>query len=153
MRVWMKVACALCVIVLWSAAPARAQVRGGVQAGGSVGPGQLFLGMHIETTPIVGELVFRPSLEVGFGDDLTLVTVNPEFVYRFPRLSNPWRVYAGLGPALNIYRWNANVGGGTSTNGGFTFVGGLEHDSGWIVEFRAGLANSPSLRFGVGYTW
>ena len=65
-----------------AAAPASAQgFRPGVRAGASVDPDQFYLGAHIETPAIVDRVHLRPNVEIGFGDDTTLIAVNVEAVY------------------------------------------------------------------------
>ena len=59
-------------------APAMAQ-DAGLRGGLSVDPDQFYIGGHLETSPLIDRLHFRPNLEVGFGDDLTLIAVNMEF--------------------------------------------------------------------------
>ena len=71
------------VSLLAFAGPARAQGVGG-RVGASVDPDQLYFGAHFETTELADRLRFRPNVEVGVGDDLTLVALNFEFVYRLP---------------------------------------------------------------------
>ena len=74
---WITAAAAL----LGSASPALAQgVRLGVRAGASVNPDQFYFGAHVETPPIVNRVHLRPNLEIGVGDNVTLVGVNIEAV-------------------------------------------------------------------------
>src|ERR1051325_1451364 len=80
---------------MW-AQPASAQIRAGVRGGLSVDPDQVYVGGHIQTTPLIDQVRFRPNIEVGFGDDVTLTAFNFEFVYGFPS-KGPWHVYAGGG--------------------------------------------------------
>src|SRR5262245_48571801 len=74
----------------------------GVRAGVSGDPDQFYFGGHLVTGELLERLRFRPNVEVGIGDDVTLVAVNLEFAYTFPS-RRPWAVYVGAGPALNIY--------------------------------------------------
>ena len=68
----------------WSWCCHRRPQRGAcIRAGISVDPDQFFVGGHYETGPLVDRLHFKPNIEVGFGDDITLVGVNFEFVYKF----------------------------------------------------------------------
>ena len=88
-------------LVVFSSTPAFAQdpgIRGGI----SVDPDQFYFGGHLETSPLVDRLHFRPNVEVGRGDDLMLIAANMEFVYKFTT-RRAWNLYAGGGPALNIY--------------------------------------------------
>jgi hypothetical protein len=134
-------------LVLFSATPAAAQdpgIRGGI----SIDPDQFYFGGHLETAPLVDHVHFRPNLEIGFGDDVTLLAANMEFVYKFSSRRDA-NLYAGAGPALNIYMFDNN----TETEAGFNFLVGVETRRGVFFEFKIGAMDSPDLKFGVGYTW
>jgi len=133
-------------VVLFST-PAAAQ-DAGIRGGISVDPDQFYVGGHLETPPLVDRLYFRPNLEVGFGDDLTLIGANMEFVYKFST-RKPMNLYAGAGPALNIFMANDD----SDTEAGFNFLVGAEAAKGLFFEFKIGVMDSPELKFGVGYTW
>lgn len=128
--------------------PAAAQ-DAGIRGGISMDPDQFYVGGHIETSPLVDHLYFRPNLEVGFGDNLTLIGANMEFVYKFST-RRPLNLYAGAGPALNIIMPD---GGDSDTQAGFNFLVGAEMPKGLFFEFKIGAMDSPDLKFGVGYTW
>ena len=128
------------------ATPAYAQAGYGVRAGVSGDPDQFFFGGHIETRPIARNLTFRPNVEIGVGDGLTLVALNIEFAYRLPIDSTNWRIYAGGGPAANIYS-----NGDTDMHPGFNLLIGGQHRRGLIVELKLGLIDSPDVKFMVGW--
>ena len=134
-------------IVIFSSTPALAQ-DGGIRGGISVDPDQFYFGGHLETSPLVDHLHFRPNVEVGIGDDLTLIGANMEFVYKFST-RKPMNLYAGAGPALNIFMANDD----SDTEAGFNFLVGAEAAKGLFFEFKIGVMDSPELKFGVGYTW
>jgi hypothetical protein len=135
--------------VALAALPSTAGAQGpGVRAGASVDPDQFYVGGHYETRALVERLHFRPNLEVGFGDDVTLAGVNLEFVYKVP-IDGPWSLYAGGGPALNIYSINDE----TETDGGLNVLFGAETSNGLFFELKVGAIDSPDLKFGVGFTW
>jgi hypothetical protein len=138
----------VCTGLLLAAAPARAQAGFGVRTGVSVDPDQFYLGAHVGVGPLVGHLWFRPSVEIGFGDNVTLVALNPELAYWFPSKS-AWRLYVGGGPALNIYDYDS----GSETKGGLNFLLGVAHRGGFFVEGKLGVFDSPELKFGFGYTF
>ena len=131
------------------AAPAAAQSVG-VRAGASVDPDQFYFGGHVETEPLVDQLRFRPNVEIGIGDDVTLVAFNIEFAYTFAETGD-WRVFAGGGPALNIY----HISDETDSEGGFNLLLGAAHQGGLFGEVKFGLGDSPYFKIGVGYaiTW
>lgn len=130
-------------VALW-ASPAEAQSFG-VRAGASAEPDQFYFGVHADTPPIVERLSFRPNVELGVGDDTTLLAVNLELVYRI-RLerSSEWRALVGAGPAANFY---------DELGGGLNVLLGIEHRHGFFGEVKVGLIDSPTLKFGVGFTF
>ena len=92
--------------------------------------------MHFETSEVVERLRFRPNVEVGVGDNLTLVALNFEFVYelppdapRLPAALSMWHLYVGGGPSLNILRF-AND---STFEGGFEGLVGIRSFQ-WFVR-------------------
>jgi hypothetical protein len=144
---------------LLAVAPAAAQPGAGgigIRAGVSADPAQFVIGMHYETAPLFDRLRFRPGIEVGFGDDLTLIQINPEFTYWLPVKSRDWGVYVGGGPAINIYEFNDNDhgnGDGGDVEPGINFMVGLAHRKGFFAEMKVGAIDSPDFKFAVGYTF
>ena len=135
--------------MLSSATPASAQAPG-VRGGVSVDPDQFYLGGHYETGPLVDRLHFKPNIEAGFGDDLTLIAINFEFVYKFPS-KGPWNLYAGGGPAINFYSFD-DVDDSESEPG-FNILVGAESRRGLFFEMKIGAIDSPDLKFGVGWSF
>ena len=141
--VWIATA----VIVIGLSA-GRAQAQGvGINAGVSADPDQFYFGVGYETAELLDRLRFRPNLEVGVGDEATLVTANFEFAYRIPIQRKPWSVYVGGGPALVI----SHAHDDTNAGGGFNILLGLAHRRGLFTEIKVGAIDSPGFKFGVGY--
>jgi hypothetical protein len=136
------------LILIETAAYARAQ-NVGARAGISGNPDQFYIGVHYQTDELVEHLRFRPNVELGLGNDQTIVAINFEFLYSIPVRRKPLDVYVGAGPALNIIRFNSN----TSPEGGFNFLVGAAHHGGLFTELKVGTLRSPSVKFGVGYTF
>jgi hypothetical protein len=120
----------------------------GVRGGVSIDPDQVFIGAHYETAALVERLHFKPNLEIGFGDDLTLVAGNFEFVWKFPERNN-LGFYAGGGPGVNFY----SADNFDETEAGFNLLAGVETARGLQFELKIGLLDSPDLKFMVGYTF
>jgi hypothetical protein len=139
----------LVAVTSLSALPAQAQ-DAGIRGGLSIDPDQFYFGGHIETSPLVDRLTFRPNVEIGFGDDIMLIAANMEFAYKFPRRGG-WGLYAGGGPALNVYTFD-DVDD-SQTEPGVNVMVGVENSGGLFFEFKLGLSDSPDYKFGVGYTW
>ncbi len=143
---------ALCVA---AASPARAQSGVGVRAGVSGDPTQFFFGGHVETPPIADRLRFRPNVEIGVGDNRTLLALNVEFAWHFPQSSRGWSVYAGAGPAVNFTFFHNNRAGrdDSDVGGGLNFLVGVEHAEGFFTELKVGAIDSPSVKFALGYVF
>jgi hypothetical protein len=137
--------------VVLSATPATAQ-DAGIRGGISIDPDQFYFGGHIETGALVDRLHFRPNVEAGFGDDLTVIAANMEFVYKFTT-RRPWNLYVGGGPALNVYMFDGPGDNDAETEAGFNGLVGVESSRGLFFEFKVGAIDSPEFKFGVGYTW
>ena len=139
--------CALTLAGCLVASVAGAQIRTGVRAGVSADPDQFFFGGHVETTPLLEHVTFRPNVEIGVGNEITVVALNVEFVYSVPLKRDPWRVYFGAGPAANIYSTDGDDG----VRGGFNILVGAQHTGGLFTELKVGAVDSPNLKFTVGY--
>lgn len=127
---------------------AGAQTTAGVRAGASIEPDQFYFGGHVETPDLARQLRFRPNLEVGVGNDLTVVAINLEMAYHFPSQYD-WHFYAGGGPALNFI----DTARETSSQGGINALVGFAHDQGVFFEFKVGFIDSPQVKIGLGYTF
>lgn len=135
--------------------PVTAAAQGpGVRGGVSIDPDQFYFGGHYETDELIDRVHFRPNVEAGLGNDLTLVALNFEFIYKFPR-RNRWGFYAGGGPAVNFYSFDRgpNTDRDTESEAGLNFLIGVEQSSGLFFEFKVGALDSPELKFGVGWTF
>lgn len=126
--------------------PVSAQTFG-VRAGASADPDQFFFGGHVETNALVDRLYFRPNIEIGLGDGVTLGGLNFEFAYKFANRGKPWNIYAGAGPALNLFFTE----GRDSAEGGFNLLLGIEHRRGLFGEVKLGAIDSPDFKITVGY--
>jgi len=147
-RVWVCMAC-LGLAGAMTATPAEAQVAPGVQAGVSLDPDQFYFGGHIDSSPLVDRLRFRPSVDIGIGGDGTAVAANFEFTYTFPG-TRRWNPYVGGGPAVNFF--NPDVGDSDS-QAGLNLLVGAKNNAGVFFEIKIGVEGSPDLKFGVGYTF
>jgi hypothetical protein len=93
-------------------------------------------------------LTFRPNVDIAFGDDLTLISANVEFV-GWVALNSVWSAYLGGGPAAVFEKFS---GGDLELGGAFNILAGFQHQSGLFAEIRNGASgNGPSLAVRVGY--
>jgi hypothetical protein len=133
--------------VCLTARPAGAQTFG-VRVGASADPDQFVLGGHFETEPIVERITFRPNIELGLGNGLTVTCFNFELAYKFDS-SRPWHVYAGGGPALVLINSERR----DHAEGGFNILLGIEHRAGLFGEIKAGALDSPDFKILIGYVF
>ena len=153
-----KVVCvSIAILTLAFANSSVAQEQVGIRVGVSGDPDQFVFGGHIETSPLLDRLVFRPNAEIGLGSDLVLIAFNLEFAYKIPLEDNPWTVYVGAGPALNILSFSDDDDrrgrDDTEVEGGFNIVLGAEHSEGLFAEFKIGTSDSPDLKLMIGYSF
>lgn len=146
--------CALVTAFTLSASSVAAQQGAGVRAGVAADPSQFYFGGHYWSEPIVESLRFQPNVEVGIGDDLTLIAANIEFAWWIPLPRSAWNVYLGGGPALNVYSYDEDRrprgADDTDVKGGLNFLVGLASRQGLFFEMKVGAIDSPGFKFGVG---
>lgn len=126
-----------------------AQLAPGVQAGVSGDPDQFFVGAHLESGPFVDRLRFRPGIDFGFGDNLTTIAGNLDFVYRVPFPRSAWSMQIGAGPAINVYNFDDD----SEVEPGFNVLFGVRHSRGFFTELRFGFIDSPEIKWAIGYTF
>ncbi len=138
---------ALALLSLLAAVPAHAQGGVGIRGGVSVDPDQFYVGGHADVGPVVGSLWFRPNVEVGVGNGVTLLALNPELAYWLGKRT-AWRAYLGGGPALNL-----TFNGNSEARAGLNVLLGVAHRGGFFVEVKVGAFDSPNAKVGAGFTF
>jgi hypothetical protein len=135
-------------------APTYAQF--GLRGGLSVDPDQLYFGVHTQTDRILfDQFQLRPNIEVGFGDNSTVVSLNGEIAYPF-QLENRTRLYVGGGPSANIVSFNHPndpTRDDTAVRAGLNFMFGIDFSENYFAELKVGAIDSPQVKIGFGYTF
>jgi opacity protein-like surface antigen len=142
------------------AAAASAMVATGIgpRIGFSSGPDQLVFGGQLTFGEVAPNLSFDPNLEIGVGDNATLIGFNFDLHYHFDT-NTTWRPYAGGGVGINYisvdrpapfdnatdpeYGGQVIVGAGAPTRSGNRFFG----------ELKLGLGDVPDLKMVVGWNF
>ena len=128
----------------------RSQI--GFTGGLSIDPEQGFVGVFWRTPEIGGRFYLRPGIEGGFGDSLSLATINIDFIARFPLGASGWDFIQGGGPAIVIAKFDGFGRSDRDIGAGGSYVIGFAHDSGFLGEFRiGGGGNVPRLKLTAGY--
>lgn len=142
-----------------TSAPAHADEHGfGLRGGVSADPDQFVIGLHYDTGPIFERVTFRPNAELGLGDNVTLVALNFDLAYWIPLKGQPWRLYVGGGPAMNIYVFDDDGGprhgrDDTDVEPGFNVLFGVAHTKGFFFELKVGAIDSPDFKAMAGYSF
>jgi hypothetical protein len=138
------------------AAPAL-EMEFGPRAGISVSPDQVFAGGQLSLSGFAPDWSFDPSLELGFGDDLTVIAVNLDGLYHLRLRGSDWRPYVGGGLGLAFASWDAPPGlrdhndsdVGLNAVLGFRAPAGARHH--WFTELRLGITDLPDLKVTGGF--
>ena len=120
---------ALAALLLYPAAATAQQVLHsgvGPRVGFSTDPDQFVFGGQLTIGEIAPHVTFDPSLEVGFGDNLTSIAANFDLHYHFPLTGYAWTPYAGAGATIVNYSYDNDLPNGDSNN---TEAGGSLLDS------------------------
>lgn len=132
----------------------------GARVGVTSDPEQVHFGAHFNLGEIADRVRFQPNVEVGIGDDVTLVAINPEAMFLFTTESL-WVPYAGGGIGLNFYNWDSKSGlpsgGDSDFEVGLNLLAGLERQLSpgldCFFEMKFGVGDSPDVKLTTGLTW
>ena len=136
---------------------AFAQLRTGIgpRVGFSVDPDQLLLGGQAIIGEIAPNLTFDPSLELGFGDEVTTFAANFDLHYHFDIENVTWRPYAGAGADIVFFEPDGPADSDTEVGGALIVGAGAPTSSGnrFFGEMKFGLGDVPSLKIVVGWNF
>jgi hypothetical protein len=127
------------------------------RAGFNLNPDQLHLGVQAAIgSP--GRVGLRPSLDLGLGNSVRLLSLNGDVLYRFDRRRR-LRPFLGGGPALNLVDVTDGVGesdGLTAELAGHAVAGlqwlpaGRRGGRRYLLEARAGIGDTPDFKLTLG---
>jgi len=163
LRKWIYV-CALVALL-----PAAAHAQGrlttaiGPRLGFSSGPhslDQFFVGGQVEMGELAPDLTLTPSIELGFGDDVTTIQVNGDVHYHFTVSGSAWRPYVGGGLGIAFFSFDLPpgfVGDDSETEIGLNVVGGAivptQGGSRFFAELKLGIGDIPDVKALVGWNF
>lgn len=147
--------------------------RGGFRFGD---PEQVVIGVHANMGELAEGLRFQPMVDIGFGDNLTLVTINPDLIYFIEgaSLGDGMDFYVGGGLAIVYAKLNLDDTGcnlllepfrsecedafdTSNTDVGLNLLCGIEKelDSGnaLIGEFRITIEDATFFQISGGYAF
>jgi hypothetical protein len=123
----------------------------GVRAGYGHNPDQFVIGAQADLGEVYSRIHFVPSIDAGFGDHMTTVTLNGDVKLYVPLPESSVMLYGLAGPALTI--WSPEGGDGDTEIGLYLGAGTRMPlgDNGWYnLEVRFGISDVPDLRILLG---
>lgn len=131
------------------------QVHLGLRGGITNNPDQIHIGLH-NRGMIAPLWRFQPNADVGFGNNLTIISLNPDFHFLLPS-QRTVRPYIGGAPGVFIIDRNTPVAGGTQTEIGLNILVGLDIASSTyraaFVEFKIGVGDIPEMKLTGGISF
>ena len=128
----------------------------GPRLGVSISPDQFHFGAHLDFGNFAQHVRFQPNIEVGVGDDVTLVTVNAEAAYRFLSRWDVWTPYAGGGLGANFKSFD-NGDTDSETDIGVNVLAGIERGLSrgdrFFLEAKFSLNDAPDAKVTAGWTF
>jgi hypothetical protein len=131
----------------------------GVRAGFSSGPDQLVLGGQMSIGEVAPSLSFDPNVELGVGDNVTLIALNLDMHYHFDLRDTAWSPYLGAGAGINFYSVDLPQ---PFADDSFTRVGGniilgasvpTRSGNQFFGEMKLGLGDTPDWKLLVGWNF
>jgi hypothetical protein len=143
--------------------PAAAQAQSpvatgfGPRIGLSIDPDQVVLGGQLVVGELAPDVTFNPSLEFGFGDDVTVIALNIDGQYHFRIQGSAWRPYAGFGIGINFIEIDLpspfNDISDTEAGANLIVGAGVPTQSGnrFFTEARFGIGDIPEFKLMAGW--
>ena len=114
---------------------------------------QIHFGLDASLGEVLPNVEFTPNLELGKGDDMTILSVNGDLAYQFTELvTSPWGLYGGGALSLHYLdypnRSDTDLGLNLLVGGTKVFSNGHRGR----LEVRFGILDSPDFKLTFGYS-
>ena len=132
--------------------PMRLSLAAGPRLGFSSNPDQVVLGGQLTVTGFAPSWSLEPSLELGFGDNATVIAFNADALYHLRISGSDWSPHLGFG--LQVANASVNrpfpFNDVTSTNAGMNAIFGfsvpMAASSRWFTDLRLGIGSVPDMK-------
>ena len=143
------------LFALLTALPAAAATPLGVRAGFTDWgrADQIHLGLDARMGELFPSVEFTPNLELGLGDDATILSINGDLAYQFTELvTSPWGMYGGGALSFHYLDFNNNNDTDLGLNALFGFTKVFTNGHLGRAEVRFGIMDSPDFKLTFGYS-
>ena len=117
-------------------------------------PDQTVLGWQLQYNGVAPRVAFVPGIDFGFGENLTLISMNGDFHYGVVT-GNTWQPYVGGGVSMNMFRESDRRGTTSHTEPGGQFIVGaaVRNQAGgrFFTELKFGFGEAPDLKLLAGF--
>jgi hypothetical protein len=155
------------LLAVLSVLPVAAHAAGGAarapmfgpRFGASVDPDQFVVGGQYTSGELAPSVTFDPNLELGFGDNETVIALNMDGHYHLSLKGSDWAPYFGLGVAVNFVSVDhpAPIEDESETDVGVNLILGTEvptrSGSRFFTELKLGLGDTSSLKIIAGWNF
>ena len=129
----------------------------GPRVGVTVNPDQFDFGAHVDLGSVSNHVRLQPSMELGVGDNATVLALNGDLSYRFASRWDTWSPYLGGGASVFFVGNDNGLMDGTETNAGLSALGGIERGmssgSRFFLEGKIGFVDAPDFKVMAGWTF
>lgn len=151
-----------CAAMAQDEAAASKKMEIGLRAGYSMSPDQFHFGAHTDLGQVIEPLRLVPNIEIGFGDNITMICLNGDLLYDFP--DTPFSVGGEIGinyikydfgefssiPGLDID--DTDTGLGVSILGNYNYL--MSNGKTLLLEAKLGLTDkTPDFKITAGYNF
>ena len=141
------------LVMLPAAASAGSFDYHGPHLGFSSGPDQFVVGGHLQWNGVAPRLAFVPGVDLAFGSDFTLVSLNGDFHYQLDT-SSKWQPYLGGGVGLHF---PSDGAAGNDVYAGGHFILGMaaatQGNGRFFTEMKLGFSDSPDFKLLAGWNF
>jgi len=140
------------LVVLPSAASAGSFKYYGPHLGFGQGPDQTVLGGQLQWNGVAPHLAFVPSIDYGFNDRTSVVSLNADFHYQLT-YDTAWQPYVGFGAGIHRWSDSERPSRNATEPGGHLIVGAAVHNGSggrFFTELKLGMGNGPDMMLVAG---
>lgn len=131
----------------------------GLHFGFGDSPDQVFFGGQFTIGEVGPNIDLVPMIDIGFGDNATIISLNGDFRYRIDVRGQTWQPYAGAGIGFHFVSFDSRgpFEDDSDTYGGGHFIVGVDaptrSGNRFFTDLKLGIGDSPDLKLEAGWSF